>query len=236
MGSWSYCAQRKRRISRTNDLTVAGSLNLVILISGSGSNLQAIIDAIESGTLDASISAVISNVANVKGLERAQKHNIPAVCLPHTEFSSRQEFDTALQNAIDTYKPDLVILAGFMRILGKDISRRFKGRMLNIHPSLLPKYPGLHTHQKVLDAGDKEHGTTIHFVTEELDGGPIVYQRSFPIENTDTSETLFDKVQTIEHQMYPLVIQWIAEGRLVYQISGPSFDGNPIGDQGISNT
>ncbi len=213
---------------------MSDKLNLVVLISGSGSNLQSIIDAIEIGELNATISAVISNVPDVRGLKRAIKHNIHAICLPHTDFDSRIEFDSELQRTIDSFSPDLVILAGFMRILGKEISRHYRGKMLNIHPSLLPKYPGLHTHQKVLDAGEKEHGTSIHYVTEELDGGPIVYQRSFVIEATDTAETLFDKVQKLEHQMYPQVIGWIADKRLQYIDLKPTFDDEPIGPNGVS--
>ena len=208
-------------------------LKLVVLISGSGSNLQAIIDAIDSGELNAEVAAVISNVANVKGLERADSHNIPNRCLSHKDFDSREAFDVALQYAIDSYKPDLVILAGFMRILGADISRHYRGRMLNIHPSLLPKYPGLHTHQRALDAGDSKHGTSIHFVTEELDGGPLVYQKSFPITPTDTTDTLFAQVQQLEHQMYPEVIQWIAEKRLSYLDNQVLFDQEPVGRLGI---
>ena len=214
---------------------MSNTLTLVVLISGSGSNLQAIIDAIESGVLNASISAVISNVPDVKGLERATAHKIPALCLPHNDFSSRKEFDVELQNLIDSYTPDLVILAGFMRILGESISRHYRGKMLNIHPSLLPKYPGLHTHQKVLDAGDKEHGTTIHYVTEELDVGPIVYQRSFPVHSTDTPESLFGKVQELEHQMYPQVIQWIAQGQLTFENSSPMFNNSLVGPAGIDD-
>lgn len=208
-------------------------LKLVVLISGSGSNLQSIINAIESNQIDATIEAVISNVPDVKGLERAKNHNLPAVCLNHKDFECRDDFDMSLKQLIDSYNPDLVILAGFMRILGKDISRHYRGKMLNIHPSLLPKYPGLHTHQRALDAGDKEHGTTIHFVTEELDGGPMVYQRSFPIEANDSPDSLFQKVQALEHQMYPEVIQWIADGRLVFTSSGPEFDGSPLTERGI---
>ena len=198
------------------DLSVAKNLQLVVLISGSGSNLQSIIDAIENGQVTANIAAVISNVADVRGLQRAKVHDIPAHILPHGDFATRDDFDQALQKIIDNYKPDLVILAGFMRILGPDISRHFKGKMLNIHPSLLPKYPGLYTHQKVLDNHETHHGTTIHFVTEELDGGPIVYQRSFEVQPNDTPETLFQKVQELEHQMYPQVIQWISDGKILY--------------------
>jgi len=190
------------------------SKSLVVLISGSGSNLQAIIDQISQGALNAKIVAVISNVANVKGLQRAIDNNIPTVTLPHGDYPDRESFDQQLQDTIEDFHPDLVILAGFMRILSPSIAKHFRGRMLNIHPSLLPKYPGLHTHQRALEAGDNEHGTSIHFVTEELDGGPLICQKRFPIESEDTADSLFDKVQKCEHQMYPEVIGWFCENRL----------------------
>ncbi|MCP4411800.1 MAG: phosphoribosylglycinamide formyltransferase [Gammaproteobacteria bacterium] len=195
---------------------LSGSINLVVLISGSGSNLQSIIDHIKSGELNATISAVISNVVDVKGLQRAIDNDIPAITLPHTDFPDREIFDAKLQSVIESYQPNLVILAGFMRILSKEIAKHFRGRMLNIHPSLLPKYPGLHTHQRALDAKDSEHGTSIHFVTEELDGGPLIYQKCFPIEEDDTADSLFQKVQKLEHQMYPEVISWFSEGKLKF--------------------
>jgi len=207
---------------------MAASINLVILISGSGSNLQSIIDSIKSGKLNAKISVVISNVANVKGLQRAIDNDIPALTLPHGDFPDRESFDTKLQSLIDSFKPDLVVLAGFMRILSQDIAKHFRGRMLNIHPSLLPKYPGLHTHQRALDAKDNEHGTSIHFVTEELDGGPLIYQKSFPIEENDNTDSLFEKVQKLEHQMYPEVIAWFATGRLKLEEGQVLFDGKQL--------
>ena len=187
---------------------------LVVVISGSGSNLQSIIDSIKSGSLNATISAVISNKPDVLGLQRAIDNNIPAITLPHGDFPDRQSFDETLQETIEGFNPDLVILAGFMRILSPEIAKHFRGKMLNIHPSLLPKYPGLHTHQRALDAKDKEHGTSIHFVTEELDGGPLVHQRSFDIEADDTADSLFEKVQKLEHKMYPEVIGWFCDVRL----------------------
>jgi len=187
---------------------------LVVVISGSGSNLQSIIDSIKSGHLKATIEAVISNKPNVKGLQRALDNNIPAITLPHGDFPDRQAFDQKLQDTIEGFNPDLVILAGFMRILSPEIAKHFRGRMLNIHPSLLPKYPGLHTHQRALDAKDKEHGTSIHFVTEELDGGPLIHQQSFKIEEDDTADSLFEKVQKLEHQMYPEVIGRFCDGKL----------------------
>ena len=202
---------------------------LVVLISGSGSNLQSIIDNIKAGILKAEIAAVISNIENVKGLQRAIDHGIPAITLPHKDFADRESFDQELQHTIDSYDPDLIILAGFMRILTSGIAKHFKGRMLNIHPSLLPKYPGLHTHQRALDAGDKEHGTSIHFVTEELDGGPLVYQQKFPIEPDDTADSLFNKVQNLEHQMYPKVIGWFCDGRLKLEQGEVILDGKSRG-------
>jgi phosphoribosylglycinamide formyltransferase-1 len=188
--------------------------NLVVVISGSGSNLQSIIDSINSGALNAKITAVISNKTNVKGLQRATDNEIPAITLPHTDYPDRQSFDKKLQDTIESFNPDLVILAGFMRILSPEIAKHFRGKMLNIHPSLLPKYPGLHTHQRALGANDKEHGTTIHFVTEELDGGPLVAQKRFNIEDDDNAESLFGKVQILEHEMYPEVIGWFCDNRL----------------------
>ena len=188
--------------------------NLVVLISGSGSNLQSIIDNIAAGTLNAKISAVISNVADVKGLQRAIDNAIPAITLPHGDYPDREAFDQKLQATIEGFKPDLIVLAGFMRILTPQFAKHFRGRMLNIHPSLLPKYPGLHTHQRALDAKDTEHGTSIHFVTEELDGGPVIEQQSFPIEANDSADSLFNKVQKLEHKMYPEVIKWFCEGKL----------------------
>lgn len=192
------------------------SLSLVVLISGSGSNLQAIIDAIENGTLDATIKAVISNRPNAYGLTRASQHGIPAVSLDHTEFESREKFDQQLQQQIDEYQPDLIVLAGYMRILSADIINHFYPRMLNIHPSLLPKYQGLHTHQRALDNQDSEHGVSIHIVTPELDAGPVILQGRFSIELDDTSDTLQQKAHGLEHQMYPLVLQWFSEQRLKY--------------------
>ena len=204
------------------------STSLVVVISGSGSNLQSIIDRIEAGTLDAKIAAVISNVANVKGLQRAEDHNIPAITLPHTDYPDRPSFDRQLQKTIENYQPDLVILAGFMRILSPEITKHFRGRMLNIHPSLLPKYPGLHTHQRALEAGDEFHGTSIHFVTEELDGGPLVCQRKFTIEPNDSEQTLFEKVQKLEHEMYPEVIDWFCKGRLTLNQDKALLDAKPL--------
>ncbi|MBB5213136.1 phosphoribosylglycinamide formyltransferase [Microbulbifer hydrolyticus] len=186
----------------------------VVLISGSGTNLQAFLDAAAREDCDYTVAAVISNKADAYGLTRAQNAGVATEVLSHRDFSDRDSFDQAMAKLIDTYQPDLIILAGFMRILTPDFVRHYSGRMLNIHPSLLPKYQGLHTHQRALDAGDSEHGATVHFVTEELDGGPPVLQAAVPIEAGDTAETLAQRVQVQEHEIYPLVATWFAQGRL----------------------
>ena len=187
---------------------------VVVLISGSGSNLQAIIDGMQSTELPIDIAAVISNRPAVFGLERAEKAGIPALVLDHKQFDDRESFDQKLAQLIDSYQPDLVVLAGFMRILTTTFTRHYAGRMLNIHPSLLPKYQGLHTHQRVLDAGEAEHGVTVHFVTEELVGGPAVIQAKISIESVDDAVSLAKRVQQQEHIIYPLAVKWFAEGRL----------------------
>ena len=192
---------------------------LVVLISGSGSNLQALIDACNSKALNAEIVAVFSNKADAYGLLRAQQAGIPALALSPAEFSSRDDFDAALQAQIDEYQPDLLILAGYMRILTPAFVRHYHGRMLNIHPSLLPKYPGLHTHRKALENGDAEHGTSVHFVTEELDGGPVILQARIAVLPDDTEDTLTARIQQEEHRIYPQVVNWFVQGRLAL-ISG----------------
>ena len=188
---------------------------IVVLISGSGSNLQSLIDAGQSGELgDGDVVAVLSNKPGAYGLERAKQAGIATDCVEHQRFDSREAFDNALRDAIDQHQPDLVILAGFMRILTPDFVRHYRGRLLNIHPSLLPKYPGLHTHQRALDAGDSEAGATVHFVTEELDGGPPIIQAKVPTLPDDSAETLAARVLSKEHRIYPLAARWFAEGRL----------------------
>ncbi|MHA7879469.1 MAG: phosphoribosylglycinamide formyltransferase [Saccharospirillum sp.] len=189
---------------------------LVVLISGSGSNLQAIIDACHTGVIDASISAVICNKAGVMGLDRARKAGLEAVTLPHTDYANRDAFDAALAERIESYQPDLVVLAGFMRILTDIFVKRFVGRMINIHPSLLPAYPGLNTHQRAIDAGDTVAGASVHFVTPELDGGPVIAQRSVPIAPGDDANALARKVLAEEHRLYPEVIRWFVDGRLTF--------------------
>ena len=199
---------------------------LVVLISGSGSNLQAIMDAIDAGTLRATIAAVISNRADAFGLQRAFNAGIPAEILDHKSFASRETFDTALQTRIDAFMPDLVILAGFMRILTPAFVEHYTGRMLNIHPSLLPLYKGIHTHQRVLDDGAQEHGVSVHFVTAELDGGPVVMQAKIPVLPSDTADSLAKRVQVQEHIIYPRVVKWFVEGRLALAHNQVVLDGN----------
>lgn len=187
---------------------------LVILISGSGSNLQAFIDATRSGWLNAEIAAVISNKAGVQGLERAEKAGITTQVLSHHDFVSREEYDGALLATVQQYAPDLVILAGFMRILTPAFVAPLYGKLMNIHPSLLPKYPGLHTHQRALDNGDSEAGVTVHFVSTELDGGPIILQARVPVLPDDDASTLARRVLEQEHIIYPRAARWFCENRL----------------------
>lgn len=187
---------------------------LVVLISGSGSNLQAFIKAIQSGRLKARIAAVISNRADAYGLQRAAAAGIATATLEHTQFASREAFDQALQQQIDVFQPDLVVLAGFMRILTPNFVHHYAGRMLNIHPSLLPLYKGIHTHRRVLEDGGHEHGVSVHFVTPELDGGPVIMQAKVSVLPSDSESSLAERVLVQEHVIYPQVVKWFVEGRL----------------------
>lgn len=204
---------------------------VVVLISGNGNNLQALIDA--SSNSGYTISHVISNNPDAFGLERAQRCGIASTVLNHRDFGTRGEFDSALQQAIDDQNPDLVVLAGFMRILGPEFVKNFSGRMLNIHPSLLPKYPGINTHQRVLDAGDREHGATVHFVTEELDGGPLIAQGRILVNANDTAQELAARVLIREQQLYPTVVTWFASGRLSLQQDRAVMDGAALPREGL---
>jgi phosphoribosylglycinamide formyltransferase-1 len=188
--------------------------NIVILISGRGSNMQAIVRAAQAEQWPARIAAVISNRADAEGLAFAAEHGIPAVTVPHKDYPTRNAFDAALQVAIDEFSPDLVVMAGFMRILGAPIVTRYAGRMLNIHPSLLPSFPGMSTHREALAAGVKVHGATVHFVTATLDQGPIVEQAAVPVLADDTERSLADRVLAQEHIIYPRAVRWFVEGRL----------------------
>ena len=195
-------------------------LPVVILISGRGSNLQAIIDAVARGVLAVDIRAVISNRPQAAGLQRATRAGITTAVVDHTLYADRLAFDQALQACIDRYQPGLIILAGFMRILSADFVAHYRGRMLNIHPSLLPDFPGLNTHQRVLDAGYKIHGASVHFVTADIDGGPLVLQTRVPVHAGDSTDSLAARVLEQEHRLYPLAIRWFAEGRLTLDENG----------------
>jgi len=185
---------------------------VVVLLSGSGSNLQALIDTQASSSYE--IVAVISNKQDAFGLQRAAKHEIATETLSHRDFASRESFDAQLAELVDSFKPDLVVLAGFMRILTAPFVALFAGRLVNIHPSLLPEFPGMNTHQRALDAGVSEHGVSVHFVTEELDGGPVIARRKVSVQADDTAESLAAKVLTEEHKLYPEVVEWFARGEL----------------------
>jgi len=206
--------------------------NVVVLLSGSGSNLQALIDSNSASNGPVRIRAVISNRADAYGLERAKAAGIDTAVLAHSGFDGREAFDAALMALIDGFAPDLVVLAGFMRILSGGFVRHYQGRLLNIHPSLLPKYKGLHTHQRALEAGDAEHGCSVHFVTEELDGGPLVVQAVVPVAADDSAQTLAQRVHLQEHQIYPLAVRWFAEGRLRLGEHGALLDGQPLAASG----
>lgn len=203
---------------------------ILVLASGSGTNLQALIDASRQRDYPGDIVAVGSNRPNAFALERAAQANIPTFVVNHTDYGSREEFDGALMAEIRRYNPDLVVLAGFMRILTDDFVRALRGTMLNIHPSLLPEYTGLNTHQRALEAGDTVHGVSVHFVTEELDGGPVIAQAEVPVLPNDTAQSLAERVQEKEHLLYPIVIRWFCEGRIQLRESHVLFDGTPLSD------
>lgn len=206
---------------------------IVVLISGSGTNLQALIDDLAGRASAGQIVATISNRPGVGGLERAARAGIPCAVVNHQEFADRDSFDAALISCIDGYQPDLVILAGFMRILTPAFVTHFQGRLLNIHPSLLPKHKGLHTHLRALEAGDSEHGSSVHFVTAELDGGPVVIQAHIPVLSGDTAATLAARVQQVEHRIYPLAMDWFIQGRLRLVDNQACLDGEPIPAGGL---
>jgi len=188
--------------------------NIVILISGRGSNMEAIVRAQQAEAWPARIAAVISNKPDAKGLVFAQANGIPTTVVPNKEFPTREAFDAALQATIDRFEPDLVVLAGFMRILTAPFVEHYAGRMLNIHPSLLPLFPGLHTHRQALDAGVEEHGATVHFVTAELDHGPAVIQARIPVLPGDTEDSLAERLLAEEHVIYPQAVRLFIEDRL----------------------
>ncbi|MGF1696946.1 phosphoribosylglycinamide formyltransferase [Vibrio kyushuensis] len=208
--------------------------SIVVLVSGNGSNLQAIIDACEASIDSGKVTAVFSNKADAYALERAKKAGAAGIFLDPKAFDTRDAFDRELMRQMDEYQPDLIILAGYMRILSGEFVRHFLGRMINIHPSLLPKYPGLNTYQRAIHAGDEEHGTSVHFVTEQLDGGPVILQAKVPIFDEDNVEVLTERVQTQEHKIYPLVAQWFVEGRLKMEGGKAFLDDNKLGIHGYA--
>ncbi|UQY43176.1 phosphoribosylglycinamide formyltransferase [Erwinia sp. PK3-005] len=207
---------------------------LVVLISGSGSNLQAILDACQQGRINASVAAVFSNKADAFGLERARSAGVAAHALSASDYESREAFDRQLMREIDACAPDLVVLAGYMRILSPAFVAHYHDRLLNIHPSLLPKYPGLHTHRQAIANGDREHGTSVHFVTDQLDGGPVILQARVPVFGGDSEEEVIARVQHQEHAIYPLVISWFVAGRLMMRDNAAWLDGNPLPPQGYA--
>lgn len=213
--------------------TSINKLPIVVLISGNGSNLQAIIDAIHPDNTDqkplpVDIKLVISSKKDAFGLERAQRAGISTALLEDTDYETREDYDRALQMLIDEEKPELVVLAGFMRILSEGFVNHYQDKLINIHPSLLPKYRGLNTHQRAIDAKDKEHGATVHYVTPELDDGPLILQATVPILPNDTVEVLKNRVLEKEHIIYPLVLRWITESRLSVHNNQLSFDSQPL--------
>ena len=208
-------------------MSTQAKISVVVLISGSGSNLQALIDAADQKN-QFNVTAVISNRVDAYGLERANRAGIKTVCIDHKKFPDRESFDQALVQEIDSYQPDLLALAGFMRILTPEFVHRYQGKALNIHPSLLPKYRGLHTHRRVLEAGDTEHGCSIHLVTNELDGGPLIIQSCVPVLADDTEDQLANRVLKDEHIIYPLVANWYAQGRLRFDGKQIFLDGKKI--------
>jgi len=204
---------------------------VVVLISGSGSNLQALMDKLHQQQIQdqqVEIVAVISNKADAYGLQRATDANIPAILVESKGVVSREQYDALLAAELDKLQPDLILLAGFMRILTPDFVNQYQGKMLNIHPSLLPKYPGVKTHQRAIDAGDKEHGATVHFVTPELDSGPTVLQAKVPIFSEDTAQDLSDRVLTQEHQIYALAAAWFITNRLTMKGQQAFLDGKAL--------
>ena len=190
---------------------------IVVLISGGGSNLEAIAKACQIGNIPASIELVISNQPNVKGLERAQKFHLMSKVIEHKDFNSREEFDLALLEQILPIAPDLVVLAGFMRILTNDFTEALSGKLINIHPSLLPDYPGLNTHQQAIENGDLMHGISVHYVSNELDGGPIITQGALKIDPAQSESKLINRIHKIEHAIYPKVIADIVKGYISLQ-------------------
>ena len=208
---------------------------ICVLISGNGSNLQAIIDEVAAKRLNATITGVISNRPGAYGLERASQAGIESVCLDHTTFEDRDSYDSALKAQIEAFGADCVVLAGFMRILTPEFVNHFSGKLVNIHPSLLPKYKGLNTHQRAIDNGDKEHGVSVHFVTPELDGGPVIIQSRVPVFEDDSASELAERVQEQERRIYPLVLSWFSAGRLMMRNNKAVLDDQELPESGYAS-
>lgn len=206
---------------------------LAVLISGFGSNLQAIIDAIAAGELAARVNCVISDRPEARGLLRARRAGVPSRVVRPADYGDRAAFDAALARVIDAYDVDLIVLAGFMRILGADFISRYEGRIINIHPSLLPKYPGLDTHRRALENADTNHGASVHFVSGELDAGPVIIRESLQIDKHDTEDTLRERVHRLEHRILPRAIDWYLQGRLTVSGGEVLLDGGRQPDQGL---
>ncbi len=204
------------------------SCNTAILISGSGTNLQSFIDDVASGELELSLSIVFTNRANAYGLTRARDAEIATACIEHRDYADRQSFDRAVAQMLDKAEPELLLLAGYMRILSPWFVNHYAGRILNIHPALLPAFPGLDTHQRVLDAGDTWHGSTVHFVTDDLDAGPRILQGRLTVDADESANELATRVQAIEHQIYPQAANWFANGRLAYHDGAAWLDGERL--------
>lgn len=209
----------------------SGRARLVVVISGRGRNLEALIAAVQDGRIPADLVAVISNRADAPGLAHAHAAGVPVCVIEHRDYASRAEFDTALATALRDCRPDIVALAGFMRILGEAFVREFEGRLLNIHPSLLPRHKGLDTHARALAAGDAEHGATVHFVTPQLDGGPRIIQGQFTVEAQDDAQQLAERAMVeVELKIYPQAVAWMARGELHCEHGMAVFRGRPLAE------
>ena len=212
---------------------MSASCRVVVLISGNGSNLQAILDGCDDN-LNAEVVGVISNKPDAYGLIRAHHSEVDTSCVIAHKGESREDYDARLSIAIEKYQPDLIVLAGFMRILSDNFVSKYLGKMINIHPSLLPKYTGLNTHQRAIDAQDTEHGASVHFVIPELDAGPVILQAKVPVYPEDDAETLAERVHEQEHAIYPLVVKWFSLGRLSMNRNQAFLDGEVIGESGYA--
>lgn len=211
--------------------------HIVVLLSGQGTNFEAILKKIEDESLPIKVGAVISNREDAQGLIRAKNAGVPAIALPRSAYPDRSNFDNALRDLIDQYNPDLVVLAGFLHVLNESFVNHYYGKLINLHPSLLPKHKGLQAHKQAMDAGDERHGATTHFVSPMLDEGPIIAQSSCEISPKDTLDEVRARVLTLEHALYPQVIQWIYEGRILLDKNDRvRFDGEPVDKTGLQFT